>query len=144
MVWERQTEPNGDGGIRMETATLILNFFSWLYHSEFSSSPHLAYLWLLSLSGVLQRRRPATRWRHRDWQALFWSQAETDTRQRFPVSHVGICIYPFITLIHFRSTTWLLPLIFTCAPCVEKSLMDASVTLSSVKSTDVTCKARSG
>ena len=27
--------------------------------------------------------------------------------------HVGICIYHFIKPTHFRSTTWLLPLIFT-------------------------------
>ena len=36
-----------------------------------------------------------------------------------PVSYVGICIYHFITSTHFRSTTWLLSLIFTGASCVE-------------------------
>ena len=38
---------------------------------------------------------------------------------KLPASHVGICIYHFITPAHFHSTTWLLPLIFTGATCTE-------------------------
>ena len=57
---------------------------------------------------------------------LFWPQADTVSRLRFLVSHVGICLYHFLKPTHFRSTKWLLLLIYTCASCAEKSLIDWS------------------
>ena len=41
------------------------------------------------------------------------------TQLTLSVSHVGIYIYHFMTPTHFRSTTWLLPLIFRVASCAE-------------------------
>ena len=54
-----------------------------------------------------------------DWPNLFWKRAETDTRLRLSVFHEGICIYNFLTTTLFRSTTWLISLIFTSASCAE-------------------------
>ena len=48
-------------------------------------------------------------------------------KPRLTVSHIGICIYHFETPTHFRSTTWLLLVIYTGASCAEKSLIDGSV-----------------
>ena len=39
--------------------------------------------------------------------------------------HMGIYIYHFVTSKHFRSTTWLLPLIFTCVFCLENLRLTA-------------------
>ena len=53
--------------------------------------------------------------------ALLWPQAETDSRLTLPrsVSHVGICIYHFITPRHIFSTTWLL-LLFSQVRSVQR------------------------
>ena len=49
-----------------------------------------------------------------------WDWLKTESpKLTLPVSHMGICIYHFITPTHFRSTTWLLLLIFTGASCAE-------------------------
>ena len=50
-----------------------------------------------------------------------WDWLKTKT----PVSHMGICIYHFITPTHFRSTTWLLPVIFTGASWAENLWLTA-------------------
>ena len=42
-------------------------------------------------------------------------QVETDSRLWPLISHVGICLYAFITPTHFQSTTWLFLLLFTGA-----------------------------
>ena len=49
----------------------------------------------------------------RDW-PLFQSRTETNRLGLpLPLYSVVICIYNFVTFTHFRSITWLLPLIFT-------------------------------
>ena len=60
---------------------------------------------------------------------LFWPQAEINVRRRLTVSYVGICTYHFITPKHFRSTTLLLPLIYTEASCSKKCVHFPHVTL---------------
>ena len=59
----------------------------------------------------------------RDSTNIFWPQAKTDSRLN--VFHLGICMYH--NAHHFRSTPWLLPLIYTGVSCAEKSLIDGSV-----------------
>ena len=46
-------------------------------------------------------------------------------RTELHVSHMGICIYNFITPTHFCSTTWFLLLIFTDASCRENLWLTA-------------------
>ena len=109
-------------GRRRQTAILTHNFFFWPYHSVLSSRPHLALL-LFGRRTLTQRptvgRYSSGAPSHSlalPWPtALFWPQAETDSRLRLTVSHVGICIYHFITPTYFCSTTWLLPFIFSRA-----------------------------
>ena len=61
----------------------------------------------------------------RGWPNLFWPQAKIDLSLRLPVSLVGICIYNFLTPTYFRSTAWLLQLIFTDASCAENLWLTA-------------------
>ena len=56
---------------------------------------------------------------------LSWLQAETDWILTLTDGHMGIYVYPFITLTHFLSTTWLLPLIFTGASWSENLWLTA-------------------
>ena len=48
-----------------------------------------------------------------------------DSHPDCPLSHVCTYIYPFITPTHFRSTTWLLPLIFRVASCAKNLWLTA-------------------
>ena len=125
-MWERQT----DGERRIQIVILTHNFsFSWPYYAS------RTYLELL-----LGRKQAVGRavWRcssgaHSHSWALPWlivsllavswhSKTKTLTDS---VSHVGIFIYNFITPTHFRSTIWLLPLIYTDASCAENLWLTA-------------------
>ena len=121
VVWDWQTDKRR----RIQTSILTQKFFSSCsYQSVISSRPHLALL-LLDLGSTQSEdcwgsngtpsHSLALPW----LTALFWRQAETDSRLTQPVLHVGIWIHHFITPTHFRSTTWLLLLIFTGAPGAE-------------------------
>ena len=124
-VWERRR--------RMETATLTNNFLSWPHHTVLSSRTHLALLIFsreYSTGGSVRccRNGAPSHSIALLWLTEFlWPQAETDSRLRLtlPVSLVGIWIHHFITPTHFRSTTWLLPLFFTCAYCAENLWLTA-------------------
>ena len=101
LVWERKME----GRRRIQTVLLTHNFFSWPYHAILSSRSYLKLLVLLS-RGVLNRR-PAVGC------CSSGAPSHSRLRLRHSVAHVSICFNHFITPTHFRSTTWLLPLIFT-------------------------------
>ena len=126
-----ERERHTDGRRRMETATVTHNFFSWPYH-VLSSRPNLTLLLLLSRGGGRSTQPEARSVKHcpsevpnhllaLPWMtALLWQQAMTPRlRLTPPVSHVGIYINHFITPTHFRSTTWLLLLIFPGESCAE-------------------------
>ena len=103
-----------------QTAILTHNFFSWPYHTVLSSRPYLSFFQLQPLGwGVLNWRQtvghcPGRLSRHSPM--LPWL---TQDRLTQPISYVGICIYYFITSTHFRSTIWLLLLIFAGVFCAE-------------------------
>ena len=109
-------ETNG----RTETDTLTHNFFSWLYQAVLSSRPHLT----LSLFSKGEYSTGDPQWGAQSLAGTpvtaSWDWLKIDSL-RLSVSHVGICIYHFITPTNFWSTMILLPLIFTCASC-EKNI----------------------
>ena len=97
-----------------QTAILTHNFLITLYY--------LQSLRLLSLIRCTQLGTPCgplALHQHDSLSARLNCQL---TAARLTKSHVGICIYHFTTPTHFRSTTWLLPLIYTGASYAEKSL----------------------
>ena len=98
-----QTETSRNRGRRMETSILTYDFLAALLDA--------ASMGCQALAVTL-----------REWPKFFWPLAETDFRLRLYVLHIGIYIYHFITPIHFRSTTWRQPLIYTGVSCAEKSL----------------------
>ena len=121
-VWET------DGRRDTNTVILIHNFFSWPYHAVLSSRLHYVLL-LLSRRGVLNQKtalsrsagRPVTHWGSRG-RKLRLTQDSHGQTVRILRGHV---IYHFVTPTPFRSTTWLLPLIFTSASCAENLWLTA-------------------
>ena len=119
-MWEGQADVRS----RRQTAIFTHNFFSWPYYAMLSSRAHLA---LLLLGRAVVKRKSAMGPRpNQGAQPLasavidcISSDCKWDWLKTHSVSHVGIFIYHFIIPPHFRSTTWLLPLIFTGASCEE-------------------------
>ena len=121
MVWERQTDGDED------------RLLYWPIHSFSLDHNTLCYLHGLSFSLSTRRTQPLSaralfgplRPRFSIYRLNWLLQAETDFKLRPPLSHLGICIYHFITPTHFPLTTWLLPLIFTGASCAENLWLTA-------------------
>ena len=114
-VRERQT----DGGRQRQTAILTHNFF--FFSSVLSSRSHLVFLLLLSRgysSGGHCEPLP---------QRVALSNCKTHTDSNWFWSTRGLLHVSFHNAHNFRSTTWLLPLIYTGASCSKKSLIDGSV-----------------
>ena len=105
---------------RWVTAILTQNFFSWPCHAVLSSRPYVSSLTRRTQQGVAcGPLAPGQAWLS-NYRLL-------NSGDKIPVSQVGICIYHFTTPMHFRSTTWLLPLIYIGSSCADKSLIDGSV-----------------
>ena len=125
--WERQTETNGDKRRQRQLYWPITSSsldYSPLYYLQ---SP--TYLFYLSAEGystggllwaAVPEGSPAT---HR--RTLWLPESLLTARLRLPVSQVDIFMYHFITPTHFRSTTPLLPLIFTGASSLENLWLTA-------------------
>ena len=127
--WQRETKTD----CYTDPWLLLLTIYCVIFKAPLSTSsasrPGSGYsiggpLWAV-LRDVISVGHPAIYWHSHDRLNLFWPQAEPVSRLTPPVSHMNIYIYHFITPTHFRSTTWLLPLIFTGASCAENLWLTA-------------------
>ena len=114
-VWERQTAT----GRQCQTAILIRNFFvSWPYQTVLSSRLHLALHLFLRWRGVLNRCPAVGCCLSRALLMIaswHWLKIHIDPNWHGPSrEHLHIS---FHNTHNFRSTTWLLPLIYTSVSC---------------------------
>ena len=117
-----------DGERQMETVALTHNFFySWSSNAVLSSRPYSVLFLLLcrgySARGLLWALGPSGVPSHS--LALFGTESLLAGHSQTARILRDICIYHFKTPTHFRSTTWLLPLIFTGASCAENLSLTA-------------------
>ena len=113
-----------DWGRQRRIAILTRNFFSWPYHAVLSSRHHLVLLLLNWRPCGLPP--PAG--------CSLWLQAGSDSRLTL-TSTDSNCLWNLIQHLHisfhnahdFRSTLWLLALIYSDASWSGKSLIDGSV-----------------
>ena len=94
-----------DGGIWIQT-TLLTNNFSFYLKGP---TKHFCF----SASGVLNQRPAVGHCLSGVLSHLLvlsmTDQISSGYKIRLTISHVGICIYPFITATHFHWTMWLFP-----------------------------------
>ena len=117
-----------EGDKRRQRQTVILtqgSFFFWSYHAVLSLMFHLALLLIISRGySIGGRCGPLTQQSH--LRTTSWhSQTHTDCRwlgSSHEHQHIS-----FYNALDLRSTTYLLPLIYTGASCSEKSLINGSV-----------------
>ena len=103
------------GGVLNQKPTLdcsLLSLRPYIFSSNvtYSAGPRLESAWPPAVTVLyLPTRLTTVSWH---WQTPTHPDGQ-------PISHAGICIYHFVTSTHFRSTIWLLPLIFIGASSVE-------------------------
>ena len=119
-VWE--TDGNRGSGRRRQPAILTNNFFPAVlcYLQDLTSSLPTRRTQPVFARGPLGPLAATVLYLPTRLTVASWDRLQTAT-----ASHVGICIYHFITPVHFRSTTWLLPFIFIGASCAENLWLTA-------------------
>ena len=126
VMWERDRRTEGGG----DKDRLL----HWSITSSSSSLGRTTLCYLQDLSkhfcfrtGCTQREAAVGRWPGGCSQ---WLQVRSDSRLTLtptnPLTH-GRLHKSFYNTNKFRSTTWLLPLIYPCVSCSEKSLIKGSV-----------------